>query len=127
MERILLYVEDTPGMPTAAEWTLRLAKGMSCRVFALAVIDPDAPRRRGAQTSDAEERAWSSLYEIEDDAFQQNVRISLLLETGDPLQQLINLSASYDAELIVASADCRLTCTKLVRQSSRSIVFVKQP
>jgi nucleotide-binding universal stress UspA family protein len=125
MERILLYVEDTPGLPNAVRWALRLAEGMSCRVFALAVIDPDAPRRRDTQTSDAEERAWSLLYEIEDDAFQQNVRISLLLETGDPLQQLIDLSTSYDAELIVASADCRLTCSELVRQSSRPIVFVK--
>ena len=87
MERILLYVEDTPGMAAAVAWTLRLAKGMSCRVFALSVVNPDAPRRRDTQTSDAEERAWSLLYEIEDDAFQKNVRISLLLETGEPLQR----------------------------------------
>jgi len=125
MERIMLYVEDTPGMATAATWTLRLAKGMSLRVFALSVVTPDAPRRRDTQTSDAEERAWSGLYEIEDDAFQKNVRISLLFETGDPLQKLISLSTSYDAELIVASADCRLTCSELVRQSSRPVVFVK--
>jgi nucleotide-binding universal stress UspA family protein len=125
MQRIMLYVEDTPAMATAAAWALRLAKGMSCRVFALSVVDPDAPRRRDTQTSDAEERAWGQLYEVEDDAFQKNVRISLLLETGDPLQKLISLSNGYDAELIVASADCRLTCSELVRQSSRPVVFVK--
>jgi len=125
MERIMLYVEDTPGMPAAVAWALRLAKGMSCRVFALSVIDPDAPRRRDAQSSDLEERAWSLLYEIEDDAFQQNVRISLLLESGQPLSKLASLSASYDAELVVASADCRLTVSELVRQSSRPVVFVK--
>jgi len=125
VERILLYVEDTPGMPTAIAWSLKLAKGMSCRVFALSVIDPAAPRRREAQASDAEESAWSLLYEIEDDAFQQNVRISLLLESGDPLSRLVSLSSSYDAELIVASADCRLTTSELVRQSSRPVVFVK--
>ena len=125
MERILLYVEDTPGMPAAVAWSLKLARGMSCRVIALSVINPDAPRRRDTQTSDAEERAWSQLYEVEDDAFQKNVRISLLLETGEPLQKLISLSNSYDAELIVASADCRLTCSELVRQSSRPVMFVK--
>jgi len=125
MERILLYVEDTPGMPATVAWSLRLAKGMSCRVIALSVIDPDAPRRREAQASDAEERSWGMLYEIEDDAFQQNVRISLLLEPGEPLPHLISLSSSYDAELIVASADCRLTISELVRQSSRPVVFVK--
>jgi nucleotide-binding universal stress UspA family protein len=125
VERILLYVEDTPGMPAAVAWSLRLAKVMSCRMIALAVIDPDAPRRREAQTSDAEERAWGLLYEIEDDAFLQNVRISLLLEPGEPLSRLISLSSSYDAELIVASADCRLTISELVRQSNRPVVFVK--
>ncbi len=125
MERILLYVEDTPGMAAAAAWALRLAKGMSCRVFALSVMNPDSPRRRDAQASDAEERAWSLLYEIEDDAFEKNVRISLLLETGDPLQKLISLGTSYDAELIVASADCRLVISELVRQSNRPVVFVK--
>ncbi len=125
MQRIMLYVEDTPGMATAAAWALRLARDMSCRVFALSVVDPDAPRRRDTQTSDAEERAWNQLYEVEDDAFQKNVRISLLLETGDPLPKLIGLSTSYDAELIVASADCRLTCSELVRQSNRPVVFVK--
>ena len=125
MERVLLYVEDTPGMAAAVAWALRLAKGMSCRVFALSVVNPDVPRRRDAQASDAEERAWSLLYEIEDDAFQENVRISLLLESGDPLPKVVSLSTSYDAEMIVASADCRLTCAELVRQSSRPVVFVK--
>jgi nucleotide-binding universal stress UspA family protein len=125
VERVLLYVEDTAGMPAAVGWALRLAKGMSCRVFALSVINPDLPHRRDARTSDAEERAWSLLYEIEDEAFQKNVRISLLLETGEPLEELVSLSNSYDAELIIVSADCRLMVAELVRQSSRPVVFVK--
>ena len=91
MERILLYVEDTPGIAAAVAWTLRLAQGMSCRVFALSVVSPDVPHRRDARTSDAEERAWGLLYEIEDEAFQKNVRISLLLE---PASRCSNWSAS---------------------------------
>ena len=121
----MLYVEDTPGMPTTIAWSLKLAKSMSCRLIALSVIDPAAPRRRESPSSDVEERAWGLLYEIEDDAFQQNVRISLLLEPGEPLARLVSLSSSYDAELIVVSADCRLTITEFVRQSSRPVVFVK--
>ena len=125
MERILLYVEDTPGMAAAVAWALRIAKGMSLRLFALSVVNPDLPHRRDARASDAEERAWSLLYEIEDEAFQKNVRISLLLETGEPLEELVSLSTNYDAELIVVSADCRLMVAELVRQSSRPVVFVK--
>ncbi len=121
----MLYVDDTPGMPATIAWSLKLARSMSCRLIALSVIDPAAPRRRESPSSDVEERAWSLLYEIEDDAFQQNVRISLLLEPGEPLGRLVSLSSSYEAELIVVSADCRLTITELVRQSSRPVVFVK--
>ncbi|MBM3314062.1 universal stress protein [candidate division WOR-3 bacterium] len=125
MERILLYVEDTPSLATTAAWSLRLAKSLSCRVMALAVIAPDQPRRRDAPSSDSEERAWSLLYEIEDDAFEQNVRISLLLEPGEPLARIVSVSSSYDAELVVASADCRFALSELVRQSTRPVVFVK--
>ncbi len=125
MERILLYVEDTPGMAAAAAWTLKLARALSSRTFAVSVIDPAMQRRREAQAANVEERAWGMLYEIEDDAFQQNVRISLLLESGDPLQHVISLSSSYDIELVVASADCRLVIPELVRQSNRPVVFVK--
>ena len=125
MERILLYVEDTPGMPAAVKWALRLAKGMSCRVIALAVIDPAAPRRREVQASDAEERAWGLLYEIEDDAFRQNIRISLLLEQGDPLQRVLSLTANYDIEMVVFSADTRLNTAELVKRTGRPLVFVR--
>lgn len=125
MERVLLYVEDTPGMPTTVAFALRLAKAMSCRVFTLSVVNSEAPRRRGSQASDDEERAWSMLYEIEDDAFQQNVRISLLLESGEPLSRLVSVSTSYDTELVILSADCRLMVAELVRQSNRPVVFVK--
>jgi nucleotide-binding universal stress UspA family protein len=126
VERLVLYVDDTPGMGKAAAWTLKLARQLSGRVFAVSVIDPSRPRGRHDKTTpDAEERAWELLYGVEDDAFEMNVRISLLLEQGDPLDRLASISRSYEADLVIASSDCRLLLPELLRQSPRPVVFVK--
>ena len=118
LDRILLHVADTPGMERTAAWTMELARAVSARVFAVAVIGPK-------EMPDVEERAWELLYGVEDDAFEQNVRVSLLLEQGEPLPRLLQLSASYEIGLLVAGADSRLDVPELVRKSSRPVVFVK--
>jgi len=118
VDRVLLYVADTPGMARAAAWTIKLARTTSARIFAVAIVDPKEPPH-------VEERCWELLYGVEDDAFEQNVRVSLLLEQGEPLPRLLHLSASYEIELVIAAADSRLGILELVRQSSRPVVFVK--
>jgi hypothetical protein len=118
IERILLLVTDTPGMARTGSWVLRFAHAMSTRVLAVSVIGP-------AEPPPGEERAWELLYGIEDDAFEQNVKVSLLLEQGEPLERLLTLGASYDVNLIVTSADSRLNHSDLVRRSQRPVLFVK--
>jgi nucleotide-binding universal stress UspA family protein len=126
IERILLYVDSSAGTARAAAWTLKLAHALSSRVFAVAITEAieGSGRTRPAGT-DPEEMAWEVLYGIEDDAFGQNVRISLLLEQGDPLRHVLHLAASYEADLVVASADSRLPALELVKQSTHPVVFVK--
>jgi len=124
--RMLLYVDRTPGMTRTTDWALELARRLSSRVFAVSVLDPSAARHSPRnQAAAAEEQAWELLYEIEDDAFGRDVRISLLLEQGDPLHRVLSLETNYDIELIVASGDCRLPVTELVKQSTRPVVFVR--
>lgn len=115
----MLFVEDTPASPYAADWAIKLSQRLSARVFALGVIP--------VRTTAVEENTWRRLYEVEDAAFEQNVRVSLLLETGDPLQRLCALSASYQIELLVVSADTRLRTAELIRHSPGPVVFVKPP
>lgn len=121
MERLLLYVEETPGAAAAANWLLKLALALSARVFALYVL-PSGDRR-----DDEEEQAWQLLYEIEDDAFADNVRISLLLEQGDPLERLCDVCHSFRTELLAVSADTRLAIPELLRRSPHPVVLVKPP
>lgn len=124
LERILLHVEDLPGTRAAAAWTLNLARALSARVYAVCVIPPP-PGRSRRNRSQAEETAWGILYEIEDDAFEQNVRISLLLEQGEPLARLCDLCSSYNADIVVAGADCRIPAADLIRRCPRPVVFAK--
>jgi nucleotide-binding universal stress UspA family protein len=118
LDRVLLYVTDTPGMAHTAAWTIKLARATSARIFAVAVVDPKEPPR-------VEERCWELLYGVEDDAFEQNVRVSLLLEQGEPLPRLLHLSASYEIDLVIVSSDSRLGILELIKQSNRPVVFVK--
>lgn len=118
LERILLQVADTPGMPRTSAWTIKLARALSARIFAVSIVKPKEPPH-------VEERAWELLYGVEDDAFEQNVRVSLLLEQGEPLPRLLHLSDSYEIELVAAAADSRLDLVELVRKASRPVVFVK--
>jgi hypothetical protein len=118
IERVLLVVADTPGMVRTAAWVLKLGRTLSARVFAVSVIAQN-------DSSTVEERAWELLYGIEDDAFELNVKVSLLLEQGDQLDRLLTLSASYEVDLIVTSADIRLNPADLVRRAARPVVFVK--
>jgi nucleotide-binding universal stress UspA family protein len=122
LERILLHVEDTPGLPVTVAWTLQLTRALSSRLFAVAVVAAADSARSSAV---AEERAWELLYGVEDDAFQQDVRVSLLLEQGDALERLHSLSDSYGVALIVASADSRLALADFVHRSRRPVAFVK--
>jgi nucleotide-binding universal stress UspA family protein len=118
IERILLLVTDTPGMARTSAWVLRFARAMSARILAVSVVG-------SAEPPPDEERAWELLYEIEDDAFEQNVKVSLLLEQGEVLERLLTLGTNYDVELIVTSADSRLNQADLVRRSQRPVLFVK--
>lgn len=111
----MLVVEDTPGFIAAATWTLKLARALSARLFAICTI----PAARD------EERAWSMLYELEDDAFAIGVRMSLLLEQGEPLHQVIAASTDYAIETIIVSADSAIQWAELIRRSHCPVVVFK--
>ena len=81
LEKILLYVENRESVQALATWTLKLAKSLNARIYAVFIINdstltqpvanPKAKRHK--VNSNREETAWAILYEIEDDAFEENV------------------------------------------------------
>ena len=117
-QKLLLWVDERPESAAAANQALLLARLGDARVFAVSVLEVPAaaepsgaasaakrlrrgPRRKATPTAEPEERAWSRLYEIEDDAFEANVKISLLLETGNRDEKLLALIDSYQLDALI--------------------------
>jgi nucleotide-binding universal stress UspA family protein len=129
IEQILLWLDDSAAARAAATWALNLAQHLSARVYALYILPPEhkpATSRTRKVSTEKEEKAWELLYEVEDEAFNQNVRISLLLESGEPLERFREILTSYNPDLIVVSTAGPLSSEEIIRQSPQPVVFVKK-
>ncbi len=125
INQILLWLDNSPAARAAASWTIAFARSTSARIYALYVLPATAKSRREKRNSVQEEQAWQVLYEVEDEAFDQQVRISLLLETGDPLSRLTEVCTSYQPDIIVVSADTLLSAESLIRHLPKPVIFYK--
>ena len=140
-EKILLCVDDRPESKVAATRALEMARLCDARIFAAWVLNPEmpvadagAPRpvtgprrgpRRPKTASEPEELAWSRLYEIEDSAFEANVRISLLLETGNRDEKLLALIDSYQLEALVIGARSVRGWENLIERSPVMVILAR--
>ena len=70
----------------------------------------------------ADDRVY--LADIEDDAFELDVKISLVLEQGDPAGRLLELAGGYRVHLLVVGPDPELDPARLAQFSPIPIVFV---
>ncbi len=118
LEKILLYIENRESKELAL-WTLKLARQLNARIFAVFVISdanlpPAANPKPKRRKTDQEETAWKTLYEIEDDAFEENVKISLILEEGLPMTKLIEVLQSFELDGIVVSRQSKLDLKELI-------------
>lgn len=129
-ERILLVLDHRPGRPGLANWTLALARRLGARVIAACLVDdaalPNGPQR-AERESELEEQAWKLLYEVEDRAFQQDVKISLLVDQGTPLDRLVELVTSYEVQLVVLAPGGPLDPAAVLARCPAPVVFVPEP
>lgn len=126
IKQILVWVDDSEASRAGVRWAIDLARALTAQVYAVYILPLETGTHRGRKPIPREEKAWQVLYEVEDEAFEQQVRISLLIETGGPLQRLCELSSSYKTDLLVVSASCSIPAIELIRHSPQPVVFVKQ-
>ncbi len=133
IQRIFLYVDGSPAARRAAQWVICRAKEWQSRLYVLYVVDKSAvvaaarrtgrPRRKIEDK--LEEEGWRNLYAIEDDAFEAEVKVSLIMENGLPAERIPELAKSYEADLVVIGYNPKLDHSKLIKQSSCTIVIIK--
>jgi nucleotide-binding universal stress UspA family protein len=135
-QKVLLYVDDRPESAKAVTEALRLARTCDARIFATWVLPvtststPTRARRRAGirkaePGSEGEEHAWSRLYEIEDEAFEQSVRISLLLETGDRDEKLLAVIDSYRLDALMVGARSIAGWERLIERSPVAVILIR--
>ena len=130
IERSVLYIEKSSDVATAARWALSLARRLGSRVFVVGVMDPAAPPPgpdRDDRLTLAEENMWKALYEVEESVFEQDVKVSLLFEQGEPLERLIEVCTGYEGQLVVVPTGCSLPANRLLELSPVPVVFVNDP
>lgn len=135
IQRILLALSAPTRFRSLANWTIKLAARFSAQLFAVYFLpDYKLPGESPGQEkkfpisrkpSIQEEKAWQVLYQIEDEAFEHNIRISLILEIGDQFERLRELCHSYQIDLVVVSAESTLPLEKLLWHSPKPIIIYK--
>lgn len=125
--KLMLLVEAGVPVGRSLERTLTLARELEARVIAVSIINEnDAPPGPGHDQyiSDLEESAWARLYEVEEEAFSRDVKVSLLLEQGEPLDRLLDLSESYEVDTLLLDAASRLPTAELVSRVGCKVELV---
>uniref|UniRef100_A0A7C6ECL4 Universal stress protein n=1 Tax=candidate division WOR-3 bacterium TaxID=2052148 RepID=A0A7C6ECL4_UNCW3 len=124
LEKLLLYVEDSAPAKALANWTLKLAKVLNARIFVVFVINQKKKTKNQLKNQNQEETAWAILYEIEDDAFEANVKVSLILEEGRPEDKLIEVLTSFELDGIIISRQSRIDFSSLLGQMPKDKVII---
>ncbi|MEO0069398.1 MAG: universal stress protein [candidate division WOR-3 bacterium] len=126
IKQILVWVDDREATRAQVKWAIELARVLTAQLYAVYILPLEPETHRKRKPIPREEKAWEVLYEVEDEAFEQQVRISLLIETGDPIEKLCELLRSYKIDLLVVSASCSIPAIELIRHSPQPVVFIKQ-
>jgi nucleotide-binding universal stress UspA family protein len=129
-EKILLYIDNKESAKKLALWTLKFAKIFNARIFAVYIINqidskPKVKTKSRKINSNQEETAWSILYEIEDDAFEENVKISLIVEEGRPEDKLIDFFQSFEIDVMIVSGHSKLEFEELIKRCQGKILIIK--
>jgi len=133
MQRIFLFIDGSPAAHRAAEWVIRQAKEWRSRIYVLSVVDTAAVAAAARRTrrprpkirGEWEEIGWRNLYEIEDDAFEAEVKVSLIMEEGLPLPRISELAKSYEADLVVVGYNPKMDLDKLAARCPCSLAVIK--
>jgi hypothetical protein len=129
IKNILICLEPRNPVELIAQFTINLAQTYDARLFALVIIKQPSPDIK----TRTDERAWKRLYEIEEDAFEAGVRISLLLEEIDDLNRtaitdkIISIIKHFSIGMLVVSANAKINIKDLTSGLAIPVIVFPQP
>ncbi|MBS4016294.1 MAG: universal stress protein [Candidatus Latescibacteria bacterium] len=116
IKNILVCLETRNPVEPISQFTVKLAQTYDARLFALTIIKQPSPDIK----TRTDERAWKRLYEIEEDAFEAGIKISLLLEEIDELNRtaitdkIISIIKHFSIGMLVVSGNAKINIKDLI-------------
>lgn len=101
-KRVLFFLDPDETRVDLLEELLDLITQLKSRLIVLVVVPPDAENasKEELERKEAlEDRAWNILYQIEDIAFDREIKISLMVEEGDTEEVIASVVKSYNVDL----------------------------
>lgn len=128
IEKILVYIEPKGDFRSVSMFAIDLARHYSARIIAVSIIKHNPTKIK----SRTEDYAWQQLYEFEEDAFEHEVKISLLLEEVDEFsrynvaKKLMDLTQTFQPDLLIFSNQVQLNITKFIADSTIPTIIVPE-
>ncbi len=118
-KRILMYLDPSESRLDQLEGLLDLASQLHSRLIVLAVlphIDENASAEKIDNQEDLEDRTWNILYQIEEIAFDREIKTSLMIEDGDTEEVIASVVRSYEVDIVATFALKKINVNHLSRR-----------
>lgn len=100
---------DAQSIHSTPQWAVDLAKLFESRLFVLFITEPSRKKKLASLTKrdikliseELEESGWQSLYLVEEEAFEKEVKTSLHYEEGPVFETAIEFIKNYGIQLLV--------------------------
>ncbi|MEO0134505.1 MAG: hypothetical protein ABIK72_07125, partial [candidate division WOR-3 bacterium] len=72
-----------------------------------------------------EDEGWQKLYDVEEKAFQREIKVSLLFFEGKPENLIYELTKSYEVDTIILNSLAELNLLELINKNKAKTIILK--
>lgn len=122
MKKILLYLNEAK--EESIELALSLAKNFSSRLYVLYCLNSEKIKDEELKDK-KEDEGWQKLYEVEERAFQKEIKVSLLFFEGRPENLIYELMRAYEVDALILNSSSHLNLLEVINKNKEKIIILK--
>jgi len=122
MKKILLYLNEA--RQETISLALSLAKTFSSRLYVLFSLDADEIKDENLKDK-LEDEGWQKLYDVEEMAFKEEIKVSLLFFEGKPEKLIEELIKSYEIEALILNPLANLNLLEIINRNKEKIIILR--
>ncbi|MEO0089400.1 MAG: hypothetical protein ABIK56_02585 [candidate division WOR-3 bacterium] len=122
MKKILLYLNEAK--EENIELALSLAEKFSSRLYVLFCLNSEEIKKEELKDK-KEDEGWQKLYDVEEKAFQKEIKVSLLFFEGKPEILISQLMKSYEIEALILNPFANLNLSEVINKNKERIIILK--